>query len=83
MPASRNHPSSETIVEQMIDVSNNSNGANFPKSLMTVNNVYNFDAHPRPKNTILIAGDSMINRINEKRIPKNFKQLKSDILVEP
>ena len=41
--------------------------------LMSVNNVYNFDAHPWPKNTILIAGDSMINGINEKRISTNFK----------
>ena len=44
--------------------------------LMSVNNVYNFDAHPWPKNTILIAGDSMINGINEKRISTNFKSVK-------
>ena len=43
---------------------------------MSVNNVYNFDAHPWPKNTILIAGDSMINGINEKRISTNFKSVK-------
>ena len=43
---------------------------------MLVNNVYNFDAHPWPKNTILIAGDSMINGINEKRISTNFKSVK-------
>ena len=41
-----------------------------------INNVYNFDAHPWPKNTILIAGDSMINGINEKRISTNFKSVK-------
>ena len=44
--------------------------------LMSVNNVYNFDAHPWPKNTILIAEDSMINGINEKHITTNFKLLK-------
>ena len=43
---------------------------------MPVNNVYNFDAHPWPKNTILIAEDSMINGINEKRIRTNFKSVK-------
>ena len=43
---------------------------------MSVNNVYNFDAHPWPKNTILIAGDSMINVINEKRNSTNFKSVK-------
>ena len=43
---------------------------------MSVNNVYNFDAHPWPKNTILIAGDSMINGINEKSISTNFKSVK-------
>ena len=64
MPASRNHSSSETTVEQKINVSDNSSGANFPNSLMSVNNIYNFDSHPVPKNTILIAGDSMINGIN-------------------
>ena len=37
---------------------------------------YNFDAHPWPKNTILIAGDSMINGINEKRISTKFKSVK-------
>ena len=43
---------------------------------MSVNNVYNFDVHPWPKNTILIAEDSMINGINEKRISTNFKSVK-------
>ena len=43
---------------------------------MSVSNVYNFDAHPWPKNTILIAEDSMINGINEKRIRTNFKSVK-------
>ena len=41
-----------------------------------INNVYNFDAHPWPKNTILIAGDSMINGINKKCISTNFKSVK-------
>ena len=39
-------------------------------------NVYNFDAHLWPKNTILIAGDSMINGINEKCISANLKSVK-------
>ena len=43
---------------------------------MSVNNLYNVDVHPWPKNTILIAGDSMINGINEKRISANFKSVK-------
>ena len=43
---------------------------------MSVLNVYNFDVHPWLKNTILIAGDSMINEINEKRISINFKLVK-------
>ena len=43
---------------------------------MSVNNVYNFDAHPWPKNTILIAGNSIINGINEKHISINFKSIK-------
>ena len=38
--------------------------------------IYNSDAHPWPKNTILIAGGSMINGINEKRISTNFKSVK-------
>ena len=43
---------------------------------MSVNNLYNVDVHSWPKNTILIAGDSMINGINEKRISTNFKSVK-------
>ena len=43
---------------------------------MSENNVYNFDAHPWPKNTILIAGNSIINGINEKHISINFKSIK-------
>ena len=43
---------------------------------MSVNNVQNFDAYPWPKDTILIAGDSMITGINEKRISTNFKSVK-------
>ena len=60
MPNSRNHSSSEITVEQKINALDNSSGnnANFPNPLMSVNNVYNFDAHPLSKNTILIAGDS-------------------------
>ena len=80
-PASRNHSSSETTdttVEQKIKVPDNSSGnnANFSNPLMSINNVYNSDAHLWPKNTILIAGDSMINGINEKPISKNFKSVK-------
>ena len=78
MPASRNHSSFETTVGQMINGLDNSSGnnASFPNPLMSVNNVYNFDKHPWPKNKILIAGDSMINEINEKRISTNFKSVK-------
>ena len=43
---------------------------------MSVKNIYKFDAHLWPKNTVLIAGDSMINGINEKRISTNFKSVK-------
>ena len=78
MAASRNHSPFETTVEQKINAPDNSSGnnANFPNPLMSVNNVYNFDAHPWAKNTILIAGDSMIIGINEKRISTNFKSVK-------
>ena len=80
-PASRNHSSPETTdttVEQKINAPDDSSGnnANFSNPLMSVNNVYNVDAHPWPKNTVLIAGDSMINGINEKRISTNFKSVK-------
>ena len=58
-PASRNHSSFETnhtTVEQKINAPDNSseNNANFINPLMSVNNVYNVDAHPWPKNTILM-----------------------------
>ena len=76
MPASRNHTSFETTVEQKINVPGNSNGANFSNSLLSVNNVYNFDTHSWIKNTILIAGDSMINGTNEKRISTKFNSVK-------
>ena len=74
-PASHNHSSPETTVEQKINAPGNSSGnnANFSNPLMSVNNVYNVGANPWPKNTILIAGDSMVNGINEKCIPTNFK----------
>ena len=80
-PASRNHSAPETTdttVEQKINAPDNSSGnnANFSNPLMPVNNVYNVDAHHWPKNTILIAGDSMIKGINEKRISTNFKSVK-------
>ena len=78
MPALCNHSSSETTVEQKTNAPGNSKGnnANFPNPHMSVNNVHNFDAYPWPKDTILIAGDSMINGINEKRISTNFKSVK-------
>ena len=65
VPASCNDSSSETAAEQKINAPDNSsaNNATFLNPLMSVNNVYNFDAHPWPKNTILIAGESMINGI--------------------
>ena len=47
---------------------------------MSINNIYNFDAHPLVHilfmHIILIAGDPMINGINEKRISTNFKSVK-------
>ena len=75
MPASRNHSSSETTVIQNINVPDNSSGANFPNPLVSVNNIYNFNAHPWPKNAILIAGHSMINGMNKKRISTKFNQM--------
>ena len=36
---------------------------------------YNFDAHLWPKNAILIAGNSMINGINEKYNSGKFKSV--------
>ena len=58
MPASCYHLSSETYAEQKINALHNSKGnnANFPDPHMLENNVYNFHAHPWPKNTILIEG---------------------------
>ena len=48
--------------------------------------IYNSDAHPWSKNMILIAGDSMINGINEKRISTNYKSVKvkcfSEAMIE-
>ena len=44
---------------------------------MSVNNVYNFDAHPWPKNTVLIAGNLMITGINKKSFETNFKSVKA------
>lgn len=64
-------------MEQKINVPNDSSGANLQNPLMLVNNMYYCDAHRWPKNTaILIAGDSMINGINEKRFSANFKSVK-------
>ena len=78
VPASSYHFSSETAAEQKINARGNSKGnnANFPNPHLSVNNIYNFDGHPWPNNMILIAGDSMINVINEKRISTNFKSVK-------
>ena len=56
-----------------IKVPDNSSDAN---PLMSVNNVCNCVARPCPKNTILIAGVSMINGINEKYFSTNFKSVK-------
>ena len=77
IPASHNHSSSEATMEQKINARDNSSaiGTNFPKPLMPVN-VFNFDTRSRPKKTILIAGDCMINGINEKRISTNFESVK-------
>ena len=78
VPASCYHSSSETTAEQKINVLDNSKGnnANLPNPHLSVNNIYNFDAHPWPKNTILIAGNSVINETNEKRISANFESVK-------
>ena len=43
---------------------------------MSVNNVYNCDAHSWPKNTILIAWESKINGTNKKCF-WNFKSIKA------
>ena len=75
MPASCKNSSHETPVEQEISVSDYSSRANFPNPLMSVNNVSNCDAHSWPKNTILIAGDFMINGTNEKHFSTNFKSV--------
>ena len=78
VPALCNQSSSETPAKQKINAPDNSKGnnANFPNPHMSVNNVYNFDAHLWSKNTILIAGTSMIDGINKKRISTNFKSIK-------
>ena len=47
----------KTTVEKTSNVSGNLSGASFPNPLMSVKNVYNFDAHSWPKNTILTARD--------------------------
>ena len=48
-----------------------------PYVLMLLENIRNIDdPHPWPKNTILIAGDTMINGINEKHISANVKSVK-------
>ena len=77
VPASCNQSSSETPAKQKINAPDNSKGnnANFPNPHMSVNNVYNFDAHPWLKNPILMAGDSMTNGINEERISTSFKSV--------
>ena len=54
VPVSCNH-SSETAAEQKINATDNSKGNN-ANPYLSVNNIYNFDAYPWPKNTILIAG---------------------------
>ena len=75
MPASRNRSSSEAIEEQKINVSDSSSGDS--------SNVYNFDAHPLPKNSILIAGNSMINGIDKKASLQTLNHFKSDVLESP
>ena len=82
MPASRNYSSLETTLEQKIDVPDNPSGANFLNPLMSLEKVYNVDAYPWYENTILIAGDSIINGTNENRISTNFKSVKVRFLVK-
>ena len=79
MPASGNHSPSETTLEQKINVLDNLSGANFPNLLMSVKNVYNFDANPWPKNTILIAGDSMIQFVIFKPLSCFKETIKFDV----
>ena len=71
-----NHSSSETTVGQKINLPDNSRGKIFPNPLMPVKNVHNCHAHSWLKNMIHIAGDSMINRINEKCLSANSESVK-------
>ena len=50
-------------------------GVNLPNPLMAVNYVYNCDALPWSKSTIVIAGNSTITSINAKRFSTNFKSV--------
>ena len=76
VPASYKQSSFEATVEQLINLSDNSYEANFPSPLMSVDDVYNGDAHPLPKNTILITADSTITGISGKSFSSNFKSVK-------
>ena len=61
MPVTRNHSSSETTTEQKINTANSSSRADFAKLLMSANNVCNCGVNSWRKNTILLAGEYMIN----------------------
>ena len=70
-------------MEQKINVPYDSSGGNFPNPLISVNNVYNCDAFPWPKNTVLIGRVSKINDINKKVSLQPLDQLKLEVLVTP
>ena len=65
-----------------MNVPDDSSEASFLTPQMSVKNVYNFDAPPWPKNTILIAEDSMINVSTRNVSLQTLNHLKSDVSVE-
>ena len=77
--ASCNHSSSETTVEQTINIPDKSSGANLPNPLMSVNNVYNCDTHPWPKK----QGTPGLTVSTRNVSLQTFSQLKSHVLVAP
>ena len=64
------------MMEQKINVPYDSSGGNFPNPRISVNNVYNCDAFPWPKNTVLIGRVSKINDINKKSFSTAFRSVK-------
>ena len=79
VPASCNHYFLKPLCSQTLTsliISTTEGEPNCANPPMSVNNIYNSEARLWPKNTILIAGDSMINDINQKRFCVNFETLK-------